>query len=59
MIPATWIKNSVSNVAPATKNSGAAAQPTNDLDPVKGLAIAVPIGLACWGLFGWLLWRLL
>jgi hypothetical protein len=30
-----------------------------DLDPIMGLAVAVPLGLMGWGLLGWLLWRLL
>ena len=59
MLPATWFKNSVSNTGTATEHVRVAQLRRSDLDSVRGLAVAVPLGLACWGLFGWLLWHIL
>jgi hypothetical protein len=59
MAPTIWFKNSVSNAGTATDDLRRAQPRPSDLDPVRGLAVAVPVGLACWGLFGWLLWHLL
>jgi hypothetical protein len=59
MVPAAWFKNSESNTAGVTEALRPLPPRSSDLDVAKGLAFAVPVGLACWGVFGWLLWRLL
>jgi hypothetical protein len=53
------LKNPHSNIDLATEKSRPAPPRPDDLDPIKGLALAVPAGLVCWGLFAWLFWRLL
>ena len=58
MVPAAWFRHSGSNTVTVTENSRATRR-RSDLDAAKGLVFALPVGLACWGLFGWLLWRLL
>jgi hypothetical protein len=59
MVPAAWFKNSESNTVTVTENSRPTRRRPSDLDAAKALVFAVPAGVACWGLFGWLLWRLL
>ena len=55
-----WTKIPAADLARSTAFYPPAAQaPPSDLDPAKGLALAAGVGLACWGMLGWLLWWLL